>query len=254
MGMPTQLEIVDVNATQEDYDLVFDYLKGVDERFSTYKITSEMSRINRDEIFEDYYSTEMQEVLALAEETSEITNGYFSIHTLKGTRDPSGLVKGWAINNAASLLWNHPKAFRNFYIEIAGDIQTAGMNAEGKEWSIGIRNPFVEGEIVKVVYPHGKGIATSGTYIRGQHIYNPVSREPFVPEFVSLTIIGPNVYEADRYATAVFVMGMKGLKFVEALEGFEAYAITHDGTAFMTSNFEVFTLPLPAEVLPQNLR
>jgi thiamine biosynthesis lipoprotein len=240
MGMPVQLEIVDAGATDASYEMVFDYFRTVDEQFSPYKETSEVARINRGELIEGEYSEEMRKVLALCAETTRATNGYFDIRNFDNRIDPSGLVKGWAINNAAALL--RSAGLSNFYVEIAGDIQTSGLNDEGNEWSIGIRNPFVEGEIVKVVYPQGKGIATSGTYIRGSHIYNPFLPDDQTSEYVSLTVIGPNVYEADRFATAAFVMGEKGIHFLEGLSGFEAYAIDRNGQAVMTSGFEEYTL------------
>ena len=239
MGMPVELEIIDSSATQADYDAVFDYLIAVDKRFSTYKEDSEVSKINRRELPEDEYSTEMKEVIKLSKETSDLTNGYFSITTPEGSFDPSGLVKGWAIQKAASMLSS--KGFANFYLEIAGDIQTGGVNSQGKEWSIGVRNPFAREEVVKVMYPHGRGVATSGTYVRGKHLYNPHDPDHNPDDFVSLTVIGPNVYEADRYATAAFVMGKEGMQFLEALPDFEAYAIDAKGRAVMTSNFEQYT-------------
>ncbi len=241
MGMPVQLEITDSQATHADYDAVFEYFVAIDERFSTYKEQSEISKINRGEISESEYSDEMKEVFALAKETEKATHGYFNIHTPSGSIDPSGLVKGWAIQNAAELL--RARGMSNFYLDIGGDIQTSGVDSEGKEWSIGIRNPLNmsdRNEIVKVVYPHGKGVATSGSYVRGAHIYNPLAAE--VPaEYVSLTVIGPNVFEADRYATPAFAMGKEGMHFLEELPGFEAYAINEKGMAVYTSGFEAYT-------------
>lgn len=239
MGMPVLLEIVDAAATQEDYDMIFDYFTAVDERFSTYKDTSEISQLHRGEVTLNAVSADMKEVFALSDETARQTNGYFSIHTPKGTIDPSGLVKGWAIHNAAELL--RKRGFNNFYIEIAGDIQTGGHDAQGNEWSIGIRNPFEREEIVKVVYPKGKGIATSGTSARGSHLYNPHDSSATEFPFLSLTVLGPNIYEADRFATAAFVMGTEGLYFIDALDGFEAYSIDSKGIAHMTKGFESYT-------------
>lgn len=238
MGMPVQLEIVDESATSDAYEAVFDYLRAVDERFSTYKDTSEISRINRGELTEQEYSKEMKEVFALAEKTREETDGYFNIRRPDGSIDPSGLVKGWAIQKAAELL--RAKGYKNFYLEVAGDIQTEGKNAEGKEWSIGIRNPFARDEIVKVVYPRGNGVATSGTYIRGAHLYNPKSQITEFP-FSSFTVIGPTIYDADRFATAAFVRGEEGLLWIEQLDGYEGYAIDTKGIAHMTSGFEQYT-------------
>jgi thiamine biosynthesis lipoprotein len=116
-----------------------------------------------------------------------------------------------------------------------------GKNTEGGEWSVGIRNPFNIHEVVKVVYPRGRGIATSGSYIRGDHIYNPHKPEEKIKEIVSITVIGPDVLEADRFATAAFAMGKDGIGFIERLEGFEGYAIDAHGIATMTSGFEAYT-------------
>ena len=64
---------------------------------------------------------------------------------------------------------------------------------------------------------------------------------------MSLTVIGPNVFEADRFATAAFAMGLVGMKFLstlslEGLAGFEAYAIDSRGVALSTSGFGLYTL------------
>ena len=237
MGMPVTVEIVD--AEREALDYVFEYFTQIDARFSTYKFTSEISQVNRGEILPADYSEDMKEVLALAEETRVKTEGYFDIRTPEGPLDPSGLVKGWAINNAAHII--RSSGYDNFWVDAGGDVQTGGTNADGKEWSVGIRNPFSLSEIVKVVYPRGAGVATSGTYIRGQHIYNPLTGDCAPSELVSLTIIGSDVYEADRFATAAFAMGIKGLRFIESLDGFEAYAIDREKRATMTSGFETYT-------------
>ncbi len=239
MSMPVIVEIADEKATVESLEKIFSYFTKVDQQFSTYKQESEISQINRKEIPEEAYSPDMQEVFALAEKTKQETNGYFDIQTQGGTLDPSGIVKGWAIQRAAQLILD--MGFKNCYVDIGGDIQTYGKNSEGGDWSIGIRNPFQYEEIVKVIYPRGKGVATSGTAARGQHIYNPHSPEMPLKEVVSVTVIGPNVCEADRFATAAFAMGRAGVSFIEQLEGFEGYAIDHSGIATMTSHFSDYT-------------
>lgn len=240
MGMPITIEIVDPGVTQDLFDMVFDYFRAVDERFSTYKETSEISKINRGEVRENEYSEEMKNVLALCEQTKKETNGYFDIQNPSGKIDPSGLVKGWSIQSAANLIKN--QGWKNYYVEAGGDVQFSGKNADDEIWSIGIQNPFSkERQIVKIVYLDNKGIATSGTYARGQHIYNPHEKNTVLTEIASLTVTGPDVYEADRFATAAFAMGKEGINFIEKLEGFEGYSIDTQGIATMTSNFDLYT-------------
>lgn len=235
MSMPITVEIVDKAAAQKDVDAVFDYFKYIDEVFSTYKEQSEISRINRGELTVAEASADMQTVFKLSEETKQATNGYFDIRH-NGSYDPSGLVKGWAIFEAAKLL--EKKGFQNFRIDAGGDMQVKGNNNEGNKWRIGIRNPLAPDQIIKIVRLSDCGIATSGTYLRGQHIYNPHRPGEELTEVVSLTVIGPNVYEADRFATAAFAMGTEGINFIEKLPGFEAYQIDRRGVATLTGGFE----------------
>ena len=237
MGMPVVIEVVDHGLSLDAFEAVFAYLVAVDERFSTYKPTSEISLFNEGKISRENLSTEMREVFTLSEKTKQETHGYFDIFR-NGVCDPSGLVKGLAIHGAANIL--RAKGFKNFYVEIAGDIEVSGVNSEGTKWSIGIRNPFNRDEIVKVVYLTDKGVATSGTSIRGLHIYNPVDKKP-ADDIASITIIGSNVYEAVRFATAAFAMGHNGIVFIENLPGFEGYMIDHKGIATMTHGFAELT-------------
>ena len=238
MGMPITLEVLDASVTQNDLDGVFAYFVSVDEVFSTYKDTSEISRLNRGELLPAQYSEDMQTILALSAQTKEETDGYFDI-LHNGIYDPSGIVKGWAIQNAAQLL--QAKRLRNFYIDAGGDIQVSG-HKNGNPWRVGIRNPFNRNEYVKVLEVTDQGVATSGTAIRGQHIYDPYHRDTQLLAIASITIIGPNVYDADRFATAAFAMGKKGIHFIEKLAGFEGYMIDIHGIATYTSGFERYVL------------
>lgn len=235
MGMPVTLEVIDPSATVQVLDTVFAYFEYVDEKFSTYKESSEISSINRGEMTLEQSSADMKTVFALAEETRQQTDGYFDI-ARNGSYDPSGLVKGWAIYNAAEIL--QQKGFENYYVDAGGDVQAAGKNSHGQDWRVGIRNPFNLNEIVKVLAVSHCGIATSGTYIRGQHIYNPKKSDQPITDIVSLTVIGPNVYEADRFATAAFAMGRDGIFFIESLEGLEGYMIDQNRQATFTRGFE----------------
>lgn len=239
MGMPIEIEIVGENV-KPALEVAFAYLVAVDERFSTYKEDSEISRINRGELALAAASLEMHEVFALGEKTKQETNGYFDIRRPDGLIDPSGIVKGWAIKNTAALI--RKSGYENYFVNAGGDIASSGINAEGKEWSVGIRNPFNIDEIVKVVYPRERGIATSGSYIRGDHIYNPHAPEEKLHDIVSITVIGPDVLAADLMATAAFAMGKAGIVFIENLPGFEGYSIDAKGVAIMTSSFASYTL------------
>lgn len=239
MGMPIAVRIADASATSAHLDRVFAYFESVDETFSTYKDTSEIARLNRGALTEDAASADVRTILALAEQTRRETDGYFDIRRPGGGYDPSGIVKGWAVRQAADLL--RAAGLRHFLVDAGGDLQVCGAN-DGTPWRIGIRNPFNRAQHVKVLALRDRGVATSGTAIRGQHIYDPHQPDAPLDEIASLTVIGPDVYEADRFATAAFAMGRAGIRFIEALPGFEGYQIDAAAQATATSGLERYVV------------
>ncbi len=238
MGMPVTVEIVDASAKEKDIEDIFEYLRGIDQKFSTYKKDSEISQINRGEILSKKYSTEMKKILSLSQETKTQTHGYFDIHHGKMI-DPSGIVKGYAISQSVKKLIK--KGYKNFYVEIAGDIEVVGNNSEKKAWKVGIENPFNRKEIIKIVELSNCGIATSGNYIRGAHVYDPLGKKE-LRDTVSMTVIGPTCYDADKFATAAFAMGRKGIEFIEELKGYEGHMILDSKKAIVTSGFGKFVI------------
>ncbi len=236
MGMPIIVEIVGndqkIASTIEN---VFEYFEYIDQKFSVYKPDSEISKINRGEIMTDGFSSDMKEILRLAQITKEETYGYFDINR-NGKIDPSGIVKGWAIHNAGKIIKKF--GYTNFYINAGGDIEVSGLNEQNKKWKVGIVNPFDQKTSIKTLYLTDCGVATSGNYERGNHIYNPLEQSQ--NEIVSFTIIGPNVFEADRYATPAFAIGYRGIEFIERQKDLFGYIIDNKGIATMTSGFEQY--------------
>lgn len=77
-------------------------------------------------------------------------------------------------------------------------------------------------------------VATSATYERGEHIIDPrTGRAPRA--LMSMTVVGPDLTRADAYATAAYVMGWDGLRWVAGIPGFAGYAITEQGRVVMTT-------------------
>lgn len=241
MNMPITVDISSPDARQSSVDAVFDYFVSIDRVFSSFKLDSELSRINRGEISEDERSEVMKEVFRLSEETASLSGGYFSILKPDGQYDTSGLVKGWAIREAADIL--RQEGYEDFYVDAGGDIQISGKNA-GNPWRLGIRNPFdpKKREIVDIVSGDGIGLATSGISERGKHIWNPKTGQAAESPVMSLSVIGPDIFEADRFATAAFAMGIPGITFLERFPGLEGYMIDATGIATETSGWERYRI------------
>ena len=237
MGMPITVCIQDAGAGPADLAAVAAWFAEVDQRYSPYRETSEVSRLNRGELRHTELSEEFRAILRWCEQTKAETGGFFD-PVRNGRLDPSGFVKGWAIERASALLT--ARGWASHVVDAGGDARTVGRNGEGEPWRVGIRNPFRREEIVKVLALSDRGVATSGTAVRGHHIYNPWSAGALASDVVSLTIVAPTIADADRFATAAFAMGRDGLGFIAARPDLEGYAIMVDGTALLTPGFQAY--------------
>ncbi len=208
-----------------------DWLHHVDETFSTYRLESPISQLGRGEITLADVSEEVRSILLLCERLRRETNGAFDALAVPAphgtTLDPSGVVKGWAIERAADTLEQH--GHRHFLINGGGDIAIRGTAAPDRPWHIGIRSPHDMHALAATIDARGPfAVATSGSYERGAHIVDPFTGAP-VAELASVTVTGPDLTLADAYATAVYVMGEVGLEWINDKPGYEGCVIAHDG-------------------------
>lgn len=227
MGTAIGLDVRDASVPQSALDRAFSYLREVDERFSPYKPASEVSLLIRGEVDETGCSPELREVLEMCDDVRRTSEGYFDIRTHRsdGRPDPTGLVKGWSLENAARIL--EAAGARNYCINGGGDVVVRGEAAPGQAWRVGIRHPLIAGALATVLAVRDAAVATSGAYERGEHIRDPFTgRSP--SGVLSITIVGPSLTFGDAYATAASAMGPTGLTWVAGLSGYEGCAVTAD--------------------------
>ena len=224
MGMPIVVAVRDADAVPEE---VFDWFRHVDETFSPFKEDSEVSRIRRGELALSDASDEVRGVFERCVELREETLGYFDVDAVG--LDPSGFVKGWAVDEAAAIL--ERAGVREYAINAGGDIRTRG------HWTIGIQHPEDAQAIAKVVEGIDLAVATSGAYERGEHVRDPHTGDA-PRDILSVTITGPDLGTADAYATAAFAMGARRAPgWTARLRGYEAMTILADGRVLSTPGF-----------------
>lgn len=131
----------------------------------------------------------------------------------------------------------------DYMIEIGGEVRTAGLNAKGAAWTIGISKPVSGAQVNDVVMPitiSNKSLATSGNYrnfyekgsIRLAHIIDPRTCSARPSDILSATIIADQCLDADAMATTCMVLGLKeATKFVEADTTLAAFFIYKDAKA-----------------------
>lgn len=221
-------------------DAAIRWLHWVDRVFSPYRADSDVSLLARAEVTVDACVPEMAEVLAACAFVRDLSGGYFTAAP-GGQFDPSGYVKGWAIERAAALLAGAGSA--GHVVNGGGDVQCAGGRGTAEPWRVGIAHPLHPGRLALVVGARDCAVATSGTAERGSHILDPHTGQP-ASGLASLTIVGPSLALADAYATAAFAMGpARARDWTASLEGYAAFAITVTGDAWHTPGFARYIAP-----------
>ncbi len=235
MGMPVIVDVRDEDVDQNVLERMFDWLRVVDATFSTYKEDSEISRLNRGELTVAAAHPDVRDVLDRCEALRIETDGYFDVRAAAvDVIDPSGLVKGWAVDRAASML--DRAGVRNYAVNVAGDMRLRGRAVPEPCWSVGIQHPLEPNSIAAVVEANDLAVATSGAYARGEHVLDPHTRRP-PAGVLSVTIAGPELVTADAYATAAFAMGEAGIHWTARLRGYEAMTILADERVLSTPGF-----------------
>jgi thiamine biosynthesis lipoprotein len=234
MGTVFTIDVRDTSAPGGDWatavSAAVTLLHDVDRVFSTYRSDSDISRLRRGELRLRDAHPDVRTVLDLCADVQLETHAAFS--AMRGGRlDPTGLVKGWAIDRASALLRKHGSG--NHAVNGGGDVLVAGEAAPGRPWGIGVVDPADRTRVLETVLARDLAVATSGTAERGAHIDDPATGRS-ATGLLSATVIGPSMTLADAYATAAFVMGRDAIEWIRDVPGYEVMLVTPDGTR-MTS-------------------
>lgn len=218
MGLPISIDIPSAGSANP-FKAAFERFEDIDQRFSTYRPTSEVSKFINGRVGEPALSRELKFVIEQCKGFESATDGYFSAWA-GGTFDPSGYVKGWAIAEAAKEI--EKQGIKTYCIGAGGDI--LARSDSDKVWQIGIQDPVDKTKILDKSSISNGGVATSGSYSRGSHIFNPKTRKT-VNDFLSVTIIGPDIVTADVLATAVYAAGKQGEAILKKHPDYQALII-----------------------------
>ena len=226
-------------------DELFAWFDRVDALFSTWRDDSEIVRIARGQLPVGEASDETRTVLARCAELSRDTAGAFDIRAtaslppaLRGPGwceiDPSAMIKGWAIDQAAVLLAR--SGATRFCLNAGGDVLVGSGPAPGERWRVGIQHPWEPRSVAAVVEVVDVGVATSGRYERGDHVVDPRTGRP-AAGLASVTVIAPDLARADAYSTAILALGRDGLSWLASRPDIDAMVVTDDRQVFTTDGF-----------------
>lgn len=231
MGLPVSITVrgpgARTPATHGVVQGVYAELRHADRVFSTYRSDSEVSLLRAGALHPSLLSPDVALVRDLCDEARVLTGGWFDAGA--GTRwDPSGLVKGWAVERAARAL----AGCGDWLVNAGGDLLGSST---GDAWRVAVEHPSDRARQVCVLPLRAGAVATSGTAARGRHLLDPRTGAPVADHLLSATVVGPSLLWADVLATACFVEGPASLDRLAALPGHELLLVLPDGSVQATA-------------------
>jgi thiamine biosynthesis lipoprotein len=193
-----------------------DELDRIDRVFSPFREDSETNRLARS-VSSAPRSADMSAVLTLCDSAAALTDGWFdAFHS--GRLDPTGLVKGWAVQRVERMLTDAGST--RHAINGGGDVLVVSDPGVDEPWRIGVSGGR---GLVATVQAHNLAVATSGNVERPAEIVDPFTGQPTV-SVQALTILGPEIVVADVLATAAVARGAADPGWFRRLPGYRVLA------------------------------
>ncbi len=210
----------------------FAELALMDRLFSTWDEQSQLRRHQRGELPLADADPLLAQADELGRQAEELTGGSFTTR-LPDSRgrlvfDPTGLVKGWAVDRASTALTVVPGL--SWCVNAGGDVlvgrhrHVPPVGNAAAAWRIGVEDPRDRSRIQRVVPLVAGAVATSGIAARGAHLYDPSARR-MVTRSGAQTVVGSSLLWADVWATALFVGGPAAVRaFATHAPGAQTFA------------------------------
>ncbi|MHA5105970.1 FAD:protein FMN transferase [Oenococcus oeni] len=203
---------------------IHEWLVLVDHIFSPFRTNSELTLYNHRKIEMTGTNLLFQEVFALSIWAKEMTQGLFSANFV-GKYNPTGAVKGWAIEKAERIQLAPLLSDPNFVavnLNGGGGMQFSSSDKHNWQWEIGIVNPFDNKKVISCFRMKNGAIAASGTSQRGEHLFNS-STGRAIPEknfnVISSSVIGSELTYSDIWATAIATTTINDHSWLKRLSG-----------------------------------
>lgn len=172
--------------------------------------------------------------------------------------DLGGIAKGWIVKKAAELLHTYVDACA---VSAGGDIQFIGQPLDGFDWDIYLEDPRDTVQMLAQMHIPAGGVATSSVmkrkWMQGEkarhHLIDPRTGQPAQTQWLSVTVISPDVVESDVYAKTILIGGKKEAERILQLKKELAYiAVDLDGNLYGSPNFKDYLYELTADTFLSN--
>jgi thiamine biosynthesis lipoprotein len=215
MGSVASL-VVGSDAPVEAVDRVRAWFDEVEAALSPFRPDSDLCRWRSGAAALEACSPLLSQVVSDVEDLRRATLGGFHPWDATGRFDPTGYVKGWAIERGVQVLGEAGVA--DACLGIGGDLQLIGQASPRRAWRVGVSDPADPRRLLAMVSRPAEGgagpwaVATSGNAERGDHIWapGPPLRSLSSSRLHSVTVVGPRLGRADAFATAIWALALQG--------------------------------------------
>ena len=152
--------------------------------------------------------------------------------------DLGGIAKGYMADQLKNYLLS--EGVESALIDLGGNILAVGTKPDNSNFTIGIKKPFEDGEMISTESINDISVVTSGCYERYfevddviyHHILDTNTGYSCDNNLYSVTIFSDKSVDGDALSTSCFALGLEeGIKLIESLEGIDAL--------FVTDNYEI---------------
>lgn len=152
--------------------------------------------------------------------------------------DFGGFGKEYAVDMAAQIAVQ--SGISNALVDFGHDLKALGQPPDRPAWHIGLEDPLRPETTSGSIAVIGKGVASSGDYIRRMivggrrygHIVDPRSGRPVANGCLQATVVTGSCLQAGALSTTAFVLGVtKGIEFIQSFPGAEGLIVTEHARA-----------------------
>lgn len=161
--------------------------------------------------------------------------------------DFNAFAQGYSVDVVSDFFKS--KGVTSFIVEIGGEVYASGQQANGKNWLIGIEQPFDNKEtgnpLKEIIKLNNLAVATSGNNrrffvengVKYAHHIDPKTGYPAKNTLLSASVFAEKCIISDATATGLMVMGLeKAKKYLRKHKEMQAYLIYSDDQG----NFQIF--------------
>jgi len=204
--MSTAVSLGAAGVDEAAADEFFGRVAALEALLTRFRPDSEISRIATGALAAADADPAVRAVLQRCEALRRLTGGDFEYEPRRRTGRPedplldvNALAKGWIIQHAALVL---RLSGGDFFVNAGGDVLAGRRHTTHRPWRVGVQHPVDRSAILGVFELPSGAVATSGSYERGRHI-----RSDRPSPLTSVTVVGPDLGEADALSTAVYASG-----------------------------------------------